>query len=178
MNDDKVIHVLSRVFEEVVAKSNGRTLYEATDRHGLLEWAAQVFLPGPTGYDTVVNLALWDSSPDEIALSSSVARITTAGDKAVQDFVRRVALADGYDAITQAASQLLDSAIMFARQNPQPLVPVGAGPLFDFASPPEEAGARPRSPSGWLGPPFAPGPAPWGEFAAEAALPTEREWRR
>ena len=91
--NDAAIRVLTRLFRSFLADVNPTVLYEATDRHGLLEWAANIDLG--VVWNTYVSLGMWVIKPDteRFELQGSIAQIHNQ-DKWVRDFNQQVSIGE------------------------------------------------------------------------------------
>jgi hypothetical protein len=138
--DDKTVYVASQQFSALVERMDAIPIYQATDRHGLLEWAAQ--LKQPQGWDTYLTLGMWEvDQPETIGVQASVAQVR-AGGKYVRGFSDHVSIEhDAYVTLEQAVNDLLDEAVEAAKgdlsEDPNTKVP----DPFAFAARQMETGA-------------------------------------
>jgi hypothetical protein len=108
------IRVLTALFRTILANFTPTFLYEATDRHGLLEWAAQVDLGVVS--DTYVSLGIWELEPhtERFGMQGSVAQIHNQG-KWVRDFNQSVSIKEehkkDYGILEAVARDVLTPAI-------------------------------------------------------------------
>jgi hypothetical protein len=109
--DEKVAYVASEQFNAIIERGNGVPIYQATERHGLLEWAAK--LNRLDDWDTYLTLGVWDTAePETIGIRASVAQLHENRGKFVRDFSELVAIHhDPYATLDRAVSQLLSRAL-------------------------------------------------------------------
>jgi hypothetical protein len=114
-DDNKTVYVASQQFDALLARVGATAIYQATDRHGLLEWAA--LLKSPThGWDTYLTLGIWEpADPNTIGVRASAAQLQAEG-KFVRDFSELVSvLNDPYATLEHAISNLLNQAAEAAK---------------------------------------------------------------
>ena len=128
MRNDIDVHWVSSLFNSHV-KPRGIPLYEATERHGVLEWAARLKEPR----DTYLTLSMWDVSPGVVGLQSSVA-IVLAGEKYVRDFTEEVSIADESLDYEKPVEMLLLKALAAANADPARFAPYKIPDLYAFAA--------------------------------------------
>ncbi len=74
--DDKTVYVASQQFSALVERMDAIPIYQATDRHGLLECAAQ--LKQPQGWDTYLTLGMWEVDQPETIGGAGLGRAGTS----------------------------------------------------------------------------------------------------
>jgi hypothetical protein len=135
MTDDKAIYWVSRAFNDALKEVHCDPIYEATERHGVIEWAAEVRTAPKAGYRAYISLAIWDATEFTTALSSAAALVADSGSKVVRNFESDELPNDGgYEELERTAEHLLQSAIAAAVAGPSAFErqePVG---LYEFAS--------------------------------------------
>jgi hypothetical protein len=134
MTDDKAIYWVSRVFADLVRQAHSHPLYEATERHGVTEWAAEVFRP-KADYRAFISLAMWDATEFTTALSSSAALVDESGTKVVRNFEGDELPNDGgFEELASTAERLLQTAMAAALTGPTAFEGQGTVGLYAFAS--------------------------------------------
>lgn len=135
MTDDKAIYRVSRAFEDQLRQIHSEPIYEATERHGITEWAAEIRLPPTYKYRAYVSLAMWDATEFTTALSSAAALVDDSGAKVVRNFEGDELPNDGaYDELANAAAHLLHDAITAAVAGPNAFEGRSVAGLYEFAS--------------------------------------------
>jgi len=125
-DDDKTVYAASEQFSEVVDRLGASPIYQATDRHGLLEWAAQ--LKPKHGIVTYLTLGMWElAEPEKLGLRASVAQLGGAMGKTVRDFPAEVSVEhDLYSVTKHAVGELLEQAIEVAESDFRDSSPVAS----------------------------------------------------
>jgi hypothetical protein len=115
MNEDaKPIYVASQQFSEALARFEHTVLYQASDRHGLFEWVAKVYLGDP--WDAFVSLGMWEIERDEtLGLQGSVAQVH-GSDKYIRDFTEQASIKyDDYNTLEKSIQDVLGRALRAAK---------------------------------------------------------------
>jgi hypothetical protein len=139
-DDDKAIYVASQQFSDALARLDAVLIYQATDRHGLFEWAAQVDLD--SGWDTYLSLGIWEVEPHKIlGVQGSTAQVR-GRDKYVCDFSEQVSIEhEDYHLLEASIQNVLKQAVEAGRTdlstNPDWKLPEP----YAFAAPPRTMGA-------------------------------------
>jgi hypothetical protein len=133
--DDKAIYVASQQFNDVLARLDAVLIYQATDRHGLFEWAAKVELDN--GWDSYVSLGIWEVEPHKILGVQGSAAQVRGQDKYVCDFTEQVSIEhEDYHLLETSIQNVLKQAVEAGKKdlsnNPDLKLPE----LYAFASPP------------------------------------------
>ncbi|HEY1840167.1 MAG TPA: hypothetical protein VGG53_08060 [Mycobacterium sp.] len=135
MTDDKAIYRVSRVFNDLLKQLHSDPIYEATERHGVIEWAAEIRTPFKASYQTYISLAMWDASAFTTALSSAAALVSDSGSKVVRNFQSDELSNDGaYEELESTAEHLLREAVSAALAGPSAFEGQDSVALYEFAS--------------------------------------------
>jgi hypothetical protein len=133
MNDHKVVYYVSRAFRKAVEqRSDVSPLYEATDRHGITEWAAE--LQRHPRWSTFISLAVWEIEPFAmLGVQASVA-LVVGGAKAVTDFAADVSVSHGYDDLVATVYGLLSRALKVPDAEPTAVEIASDDAVYAFAA--------------------------------------------
>ena len=119
MNDDdnKTVYVASQQFGALIDRVGATPIYQATDRHGLLEWAALLKAPAH-GWDTYLTLGIWEpADSDMVGVRASAAQLQAEG-KFVRDFSELVSVLDNpYATLEHSINNLLNQAFEAAQRD-------------------------------------------------------------
>lgn len=100
------VKVVSSLFDAFAMEANAHILYEATDRHGVTEWAAQL---KQDSTETYVTLSMWDVKDHVVGVQVSIG-VASEGRKFVQDLPAQVSIKRDYDDLEQVVRDLLGSS--------------------------------------------------------------------
>lgn len=115
--NEEAIRVASLQFSASLAGLNVTVLYEATERHTIIEWAAAIDLG--VAWDTYVSLGMWEIEPNSnrLGLRGSVAQMH-GQDKYFLDFTERVSIEhEDYSVVQRGARDVLSQALDAGQRN-------------------------------------------------------------
>jgi hypothetical protein len=113
--DEKAVIIVSKAFHELVhAKQDAVVLYGATERHGVIEWAAEIRGDLFKWEERYVSIAVWEARPNSaLGLRSTATVVDTVKDqKIIAEFPAEVSIEYGYDEWFRAVQEHLEQALM------------------------------------------------------------------